>query len=61
MLDELFSRDRFEERPLIWKAKILLEQKKLDDAQRTIEQAIAIDPSDGEQGKGSRMCVFGLR
>lgn len=59
-LDELFSRDRFEERPLIWKAKLLLDQKKLDDAQSIIERAIAIDPSDGEQGVGSRMRAYSV-
>lgn len=57
-LDKQYSRDRFEERPLIFKAEILLKQEKIDQALLTIEQAIAIDPSDGEQGKGKRMRAY---
>ncbi len=59
-LDELFARDRFEERPLIWKAQLLLNQKKLDEAEKTVKQAMAIDPSDGEQGHGARMRVYAV-
>ncbi len=57
-LDELFARDQFEERPLIWKAHVLRQQNKLDDAEKTIRQAIAIDPSDGEEGRGDRMRAY---
>ncbi len=59
-LDLLFARSPFEERPLIWKAKLLLGEGKLDDAEKTARQAIAIDPSDGEQGKGHRMLVYSV-
>jgi tetratricopeptide (TPR) repeat protein len=59
-LDELFARDRFEERPLIWKAQLLLNQKKLEEAEKAARAAIAIDPSDGEQGHGNRMRVYGV-
>lgn len=59
-LDALFARDPFEERPLIWKAILQRKAGKLDDAERTLRQAIAIDPSDGEQGKGDRMRVYGV-
>jgi tetratricopeptide (TPR) repeat protein len=59
-LDELFARDQFEERPLIWTGSLLLSQNKLDEAEKTIRQAIAIDPSDGEQGKGDRMRVYAV-
>ena len=58
VFDELFARDQFEERPLIWKAHVLRQQKKLDDAEKTIRQAIAIDPSDGEEGRGDRMRAY---
>lgn len=59
-LDELFSRDRFEERPLIWRAEILRQQRNLDEAEKTARQAIAIDPSDGEQPRGDRMRVYAV-
>lgn len=59
-LDALFARDRFEERPLIWKAHLLHQAGKLDEALATIREAIAIDPSDGEQGKGDRMRAYGV-
>jgi len=57
-LDELFSRDQFEERPLIWKADLLLQQNQLAEAEKIIRQAIAIDPSDGEEGRGDRMRAY---
>ncbi|MCF6313697.1 MAG: tetratricopeptide repeat protein [Verrucomicrobiales bacterium] len=59
-LDQLYQRDAFEERPLIWKGVLLLEAGKLDQAEVLIRKAIAIDPSDGEQGKGDRMKVYGV-
>jgi tetratricopeptide (TPR) repeat protein len=57
-LNELFSRDQFEERPLIWKAHLLRQQNQLTEAEKTIRQAIAIDPSDGEEGRGDRMRAY---
>jgi tetratricopeptide (TPR) repeat protein len=57
-LDELFARDQFEERPLIWKAHLLRQQGQLDEAEKTIRQAISIDPSDGEEGRGDRMRAY---
>lgn len=59
-LDQLFQADQFEERPLIWKAQILLKQGKLDQAEEAARQAIRIDPSDGEEGKGDRMRVYSV-
>ena len=58
--DKLYSYDPFEERPLIWKAHLLAQDGQLDAAQQFAEQAIAIDPSDGEQGKGDRMRVYAV-
>jgi tetratricopeptide (TPR) repeat protein len=58
LLDRSQANDRFEERPLIWKAKLQLDAGSLDDAEKTIRAAIAIDPSDGEQGKGDRMRAY---
>ncbi|HEY3853018.1 MAG TPA: tetratricopeptide repeat protein [Verrucomicrobiae bacterium] len=57
-LEQLFSRDSFEERPLIWKAHLLRQQNKLQEAEKAVRQAIAIDPSDGEEGRGDRMRAY---
>lgn len=54
-LDVLAKLDPYQERPLIWKAKLLLDQGQLAEAGQTIRKAITIDPSDGEQGKNTRM------
>jgi|GEM_PF-5557520 len=59
-LDRLASLDRFEERPLIWKAHVLCEKGQLEDALSIVKQAIAIDPSDGEQPKGRRMHAYAV-
>lgn len=57
-LDDLLMRDQFEERPLIWKAHVLRQAGRLDEAEAAAVKAIAIDPSDGEQGRGDRMRVY---
>ena len=59
-LDALFADDPFEERPLIWKAQALLDLGRLDEAEAAADKAAAIDPSDGEQGKGDRMRVYAV-
>jgi tetratricopeptide (TPR) repeat protein len=59
-LDTLYARDEFEERPLIWKAHALATSKKLEEAEKVIRQAIAIDPSDGEQGKDDRLHAYAV-
>jgi len=59
-LDELFARDQFEERPLIWKAKLQFEAGDIASADATIRHAIRIDPSDGEQGPGDRMRAYAV-
>lgn len=56
----LLRRDRFEERPLIWLARLQLEAGELDAAEASARQAIAIDPSDGEQPRGDRMRVYAV-
>ena len=60
LLDELFERDPYEERPLIWKATWLLERGRIDDAHQTIRHAITVDPSDGEQGRGDRIRAYAV-
>ncbi|MCW3053714.1 MAG: repeat-containing protein [Chthonomonadales bacterium] len=59
-LDALFLRNRFEERPLIWKATVLQRAGRLEEAEKTIREAIAIDPSDGEEGHGDRMRAYSV-
>ena len=59
-LDALFARDPFEERPLIWKALLLHQAGKDEEAENIARKAIAIDPSDGEEGKGDRMRVYAV-
>ena len=59
-LDDLFARDQFEERPLIWKARLQLDAGEPDAAHETIRRAISIDPSDGEQGPGDRMRAYAV-
>jgi tetratricopeptide (TPR) repeat protein len=60
LLDGMYARDHYEERPLIWKAQLLLRSHKLADAQKTIRQAISIDPSDGEEPRGDRMRAYSV-
>jgi tetratricopeptide (TPR) repeat protein len=57
-LDTLFLHNRFEERPLIWKATVLQRAGRLEEAEKTIREAIAIDPSDGEERHGDRMRAY---
>ena len=57
-LDALFARDQFEERPLIWKAHWLRTHQHLAEAEQAARQAIAIDPTDGEEGPGDRIRAY---
>jgi tetratricopeptide (TPR) repeat protein len=59
-LDELYARDQYEERPLIWKGKLLFEAGKVDEAEQIIRKAVTVDPSDGEQGPNDRMRVYAI-
>jgi tetratricopeptide (TPR) repeat protein len=54
-LDALYAKDRFEERPLIWKAVVLKDAGRLDEAETVIRQALKVDPTDGEQEPGQRV------
>lgn len=58
--NRVFQRDQFEERPLIWLARHQLNGGDIATAEKTIRRAIAIDPSDGEQGKGDRMRAYAV-
>lgn len=57
-LNQLAASDRYEERPLIWRAKLESDAGQWDAAIATLEQAIQMDPSDGEEGRGDRMRVY---
>jgi len=59
-LDRMYDVDRFEERPLIWKAVLLKKAGRLDEAEKTIRQAISVDPSDGETKFGHRMFGYAV-
>lgn len=60
LLQRITAMDRFEERPLIWRARSLLAAGDLAEAERVIRAAIAINPSDGEQGKGDRLRAYAV-
>jgi tetratricopeptide (TPR) repeat protein len=57
-LETAAKRDPYQERPLIWQARLLLEAGDIPRAGQTIREAITIDPSDGEQGKNTRMLAY---
>ena len=59
-LDRLYALDQFEERPLIWKAVALHAAGRNVDAENAARRAIAIDPSDGEEGKNDRMRAYAV-
>ncbi|MES2924295.1 MAG: tetratricopeptide repeat protein [Verrucomicrobiota bacterium] len=58
MFEALRPYNSYQERPLIWLAELALGRKDLVKAQELIDQAIALDPSDGDQGKFTRMQVY---
>lgn len=59
-LDALYQQDQFQNRPLIWKATVLLQQGKVAEAEQACKAAITVDPSDGQTGKGNRMRVYSV-
>ncbi|MFH0879836.1 MAG: tetratricopeptide repeat protein, partial [Lentisphaerota bacterium] len=59
-LDALYQRDRFEERPLIWKSVLLMKAGQLEAAEKTIREAMRVDPTDGEQKKGDRVHAYAV-
>jgi tetratricopeptide (TPR) repeat protein len=59
-LERMAARDPFEERPLVWKAVALSRARQYDAAEESARYAIAIDPSDGEQGVNDRMRAYAV-
>jgi tetratricopeptide (TPR) repeat protein len=60
VFETLYGSDEFEERPLIWKASVQLTAGAPSEAESTIRRAIAVDPSDGEQGPNDRMRAYAV-
>jgi tetratricopeptide (TPR) repeat protein len=58
ILDAIFARDQFEERPLIWKAHWYREHQRLEEAEAMARKAISIDPTDGAEGPGDRLRAY---
>jgi tetratricopeptide (TPR) repeat protein len=56
----VYARDRYEERPLIWKAVILKNAGRLDEAETVVRQALKVDPTDGETKAGDRVRSYGV-
>lgn len=56
--ETMMRRDKVEERPLIWKARALLDAQRVDEAAQAIEEAIARDPSDEDQRSGLRLKAY---
>jgi len=56
----LYKLDQFEERPLIWIAESLRRDGKLEEAEKYARQAIAVDPSDGDQHLGTRLLAYSV-
>jgi tetratricopeptide (TPR) repeat protein len=59
-LEQLAQQNPFQERPLIWQAQIAVEVEDFVKAEKLARKGIAIDPSDGEQGKDDRMQVYAV-
>lgn len=59
-LDAMSARDRFEERPLIWKAVLQLNAGQLESAEKTVREAIKVDPTDGETRAGDRVRAYAV-
>ncbi len=57
-LQRLHTFDPHEERPLIWQAQMALDAGDATKAKALIDQAIALDPADGDQSAGSRMLAY---
>jgi len=59
-MDALYSRDAFEERPLIWKAEALRRAGRLEEAEAAARHALKVDPTDGESPAGDRVRSYAV-
>jgi tetratricopeptide (TPR) repeat protein len=60
VFDAQFATDQFEKRPLIWKAALLERGGQHAEAEKAVRAAIAIDPSDGDEGVNDRMRAYAV-
>ena len=60
LMDALYAADRFEERPLIWKAEALRRAGKLEEAEAAARLAVETDPTDGETRAGDRVRSYAV-
>ena len=60
LMDALYAADRFEERPLIWKAEALRRAGKLEEAEAAARLAVETDPTDGETRAGDRIRSYAV-
>jgi tetratricopeptide (TPR) repeat protein len=60
VFDAQFATDQFEKRPLIWRAALLERKGQLVEAEKAVRAAIAIDPSDGDEGINDRMRAYAV-
>lgn len=60
VFDEQFKTDQFQQRPLIWSAALLAHRAQYAAAEQTVRAAIAIDPSDGDEGINDRMRAYAV-
>lgn len=60
LLDQLAKQDRLEERPLIWKAQLLHQARREEEAEQAARAAIALDPRDEDQPAGRRMRAYAV-
>ena len=60
LMDALYEADKFEERPLIWKAEALRRAGRLDEAEAVARKAVEIDPTDGETRAGDRIRSYAV-
>ncbi|MDZ4818379.1 MAG: hypothetical protein SGJ20_05340 [Planctomycetota bacterium] len=59
-LDAMIAADPFEDRPLIWKAKLLIGMGKFAEAEAAARRAIEINPADEGQPRGDRMRAYAV-
>jgi tetratricopeptide (TPR) repeat protein len=59
-MDDLYAADRYEERPLIWKAEALRRAGRLEEAEAVARKAVETDPTDGETRAGDRIRSYAV-
>ena len=59
-MDDLYAADRYEERPLIWKAEALRRAGRLEEAESVARKAVETDPTDGETRAGDRIRSYAV-